>query len=251
MAGSAAQNPTGGSITGVITDPDGAALPASVTAIGPGGRRTVAAGNDGRYALVDLTPGVYEVGTSLGGFCSERRRGVQVDERTSVELDLTLWLRPVQAVIHVGGFRLADAYRLADAVVYLRITSSEEPRMWPADADCGTVVAEHEAAVLEEIKSDPAHGPRTATVRLLQFGAGTWADEFETVVGEAPFAVGQEYVAFLSWRAEAQRFTRLDDSSFMVPVRGGRISWQRPHEPDVQDGMPVRAFIELLGGREQ
>src|SRR5207247_554742 len=60
-----------GSLSGTITDPSGAAIPAaSVTAteVGTGFARTVATGNDGHYVIPDLRPVDYTLSVQAQGF---------------------------------------------------------------------------------------------------------------------------------------------------------------------------------------
>jgi len=79
---------------------------------------------------------------------------------------------------------------------------------------------------------------------------GRWFDgEFE------PYPVvlhqyGDELVALLGWDERFQRFMPLGDH-YIVPVHGGRISWQYEPTDGIRDGMPVKEFVEVLRSLSQ
>src|SRR5436190_23531431 len=66
-----AQTTTTGSIEGMVTDPNGAAIKgATVTATSPNliSKQTATTGDDGRYQILQLPPGKYKVSVDAGGF---------------------------------------------------------------------------------------------------------------------------------------------------------------------------------------
>ena len=80
-----------GSLRGVVTDQTGAVIPGSVvTATASNGQiKSVAAGNNGSYALTGLTPGTYSVEASAPGFAQAQRTAIAV-ESGEVTLNLSL-----------------------------------------------------------------------------------------------------------------------------------------------------------------
>ncbi|HEX2443436.1 MAG TPA: TonB-dependent receptor [Vicinamibacterales bacterium] len=82
-----------GTLSGVIRDTTGAVMPGvAVTAknAATGVSRTVASDAEGRYRIVNLEPGAYEVRAELAGFRTAATRGVAVLVGGTTELDLTM-----------------------------------------------------------------------------------------------------------------------------------------------------------------
>ncbi|MBM3293694.1 MAG: TonB-dependent receptor [Candidatus Aminicenantes bacterium] len=76
-----AQTTQTGSIRGVVTDPDGSALPGTaVTVTGPAliGTESTVTNQDGAYRIPTVPPGTYEVVAAIPGFRTIRRENVQV-----------------------------------------------------------------------------------------------------------------------------------------------------------------------------
>jgi hypothetical protein len=116
------------------------------------------------------------------------------------------------------------------------------------DAACGdgNVFTEHELEVLDPVKTDE-HWPNAERVLFVQRRAGFYHGGRIPVKGpETPYAIGEEYVAFLHWSPDEQRFLSSAAPNAMIPVRDGRIVWRGTAEEGVHDGMPVAAFVELL-----
>jgi hypothetical protein len=83
------------SITGIVTDPSGAPIPAArVTTknLETGLSRTTAADSAGRYSFPLLSVGVYDVLVTKTGFRDEVRRGIHLAVGQEAQLDLQLWL---------------------------------------------------------------------------------------------------------------------------------------------------------------
>ena len=106
----------GGALTGEVSDPVGAAVPAAtvtVTLIGTSLSRTSVTSLDGSYAFQGLLPGSYQVRVALGGFRPLTRDGIRLATGETVRLDLRL---------EVGGLAEAITVR-ADAPLLRSETS--------------------------------------------------------------------------------------------------------------------------------
>jgi hypothetical protein len=93
-----------GNLSGVVTDSTGAVVPgAKVTANGPTGNKSVTSEQDGRFSLVNLTPGTYAVKVEKQGFRAAEVKGIEiVINRTS---SITIGLQPgsVSEVVEVSA----------------------------------------------------------------------------------------------------------------------------------------------------
>jgi len=93
-----------GSITGLITDQAGAAVPGvtvTVTNVATNVPRVVVSSGDGVYAAASLAPGTYRLDVDLQGFKPIRREGVRVATGETVRLDFNLAVGNLQEQITV------------------------------------------------------------------------------------------------------------------------------------------------------
>ena len=85
---------TSGSISGIVTDGQGGALPAAVVVAvhdATGSRRETTTQRDGRYVLTDLqSGGPYSLVVTLAGFRREERRDVLVSAGAQRTVDFRL-----------------------------------------------------------------------------------------------------------------------------------------------------------------
>src|ERR1700676_5360820 len=89
----AAFGQTGGTITGLISDPTGAVVPnAPVEAknAATGVVASAATSATGNYVLADLPAGTYVISTSLPGFKKYLRPGVTVQQLQTTRIDIAL-----------------------------------------------------------------------------------------------------------------------------------------------------------------
>jgi hypothetical protein len=94
----------GGTITGVVKDPAGAAVPgATVTVInvGTNRQRVATSSRTGVYAAAGLAPGTYRVEAELSGFRPLRRMGISLATGATVQLDLNLAVGDVREQVTV------------------------------------------------------------------------------------------------------------------------------------------------------
>src|SRR5712692_1005579 len=80
-------------IAGSVTDQNGAVIPgASVTAtlVKTKLERTVVADGDGRYKIIQLEPGIYNLKANFTNFATEEKTGLSTVAGQNVQLDFTL-----------------------------------------------------------------------------------------------------------------------------------------------------------------
>jgi hypothetical protein len=90
-----AQSTSSGTITGTVTDPQGAVIPgATIVATDPisKAKRTATANEEGQYVLPDVPPGDYNVTASKTGFATDQISGltVSVATQTTANFKMTL-----------------------------------------------------------------------------------------------------------------------------------------------------------------
>src|SRR3954462_9201613 len=81
------------SISGIIQDPTGAAIPNVVFSLRSLATSAVAkttSGSDGLYSFPNLTPGVYELTVSAKGFREYLQKGISVNLDQQVRIDVPL-----------------------------------------------------------------------------------------------------------------------------------------------------------------
>ncbi len=100
-----AQAQISASISGVVTDPSGASAPsANVTArnVDTDVSRTTTSDSDGRYLILALPLGLYEVKVSKSGFQDSMRNGIQLNIGQEATVDLRLELSSVKEAVNVS-----------------------------------------------------------------------------------------------------------------------------------------------------
>src|ERR1700761_4516588 len=115
LAGGKAQL-TGGTLTGTITDPQGAAIPgASVKATNTatGVSTTVAANGDGIYHIVNLLPGPYELTVTVSGFATGITKNIALEvgqvQTINFAMAVSSSLQTVEVSADRGSVDLASA----------------------------------------------------------------------------------------------------------------------------------------------
>ncbi|HUS18177.1 MAG TPA: TonB-dependent receptor [Terriglobales bacterium] len=102
--GAFAQTETG-TISGTVTDPSGAVVSGAkvtITAVGTKAARTGTSDSNGRYAITNLQPGLYDVAIEGSGF-AETKRQVQVTVGSKVILDSSLKVTGDTTIVEVVG----------------------------------------------------------------------------------------------------------------------------------------------------
>lgn len=99
----AAQSLTG-SITGTVTDSQGAVLPgAAVTLTSKTGSRNSVTDGSGQYRFLALDPGTYSVQVALSGFAAKKRENVAVSISKDARVDFTLGVQQLSETVEVVG----------------------------------------------------------------------------------------------------------------------------------------------------
>ncbi len=106
LAGAAHAQAVGASLSGLVTDERGGAVPeAAVTIknVGTGGVREVTSNSDGFYSAPNLLPGSYEVTVSAKGFQTLVQRGIVLTVGAQQALNLTLKVGQVNITVEVSA----------------------------------------------------------------------------------------------------------------------------------------------------
>jgi len=123
-----------GNIYGIVTDESGAALPgAAVSVKGPGGSFSTTSGSDGRFRILNLSPGPYKVTTTLTGFSTVNRDNVVVETGSNVEIPVSLKVASVAETVTVTAETpVIDTKRTGTATVFnqdelAKVPNSRDP----------------------------------------------------------------------------------------------------------------------------
>jgi carboxypeptidase family protein/TonB-dependent receptor-like protein len=118
-----------GSITGVVTDPNGAVVPnatVTVTNQGTNEKRTVQADGEGRYEVLSLSNGVYTVESSAGGFQKTFVKDLRLAVGEKARADVAMAVAGADVVVQVVDQTRTDTEgsTLGDAVAIERIADN-------------------------------------------------------------------------------------------------------------------------------
>jgi hypothetical protein len=108
-----------GTITGVVTDPNGAIIPNAtvrIVNIAKGGEITTTASGAGIYSVTSLEPGRYRVSASGGGF-GEQTLNVEVQVGRATDANFTLGIEDVAAEVTVTAEGVQTTQSNSDAVL--------------------------------------------------------------------------------------------------------------------------------------
>src|ERR1700680_80842 len=109
----------GGTLVGLVTDPDGGVVGTaaiSITNVDTGVVRTVPSNGDGLYAAPNLVPGNYEVRVVAAGFSSPVVTGVTLTVGERREIDVHLEVGQVSEKVTVAGSQISDVQLSSSAV---------------------------------------------------------------------------------------------------------------------------------------
>jgi hypothetical protein len=116
-----AQVSTTGKITGVVTDPTGAAVSNATVAVkGPAlmADRTTLVQSDGSYLFDLLPPGTYELTASVSGFQTLRQTGIRIAAGFTATVNSKLQVGQVQQTVTVTGEPVVDVQSVQTATTF-------------------------------------------------------------------------------------------------------------------------------------
>ena len=201
-------------ITGRVLDATDRAIPgATVDISGAGVSDSVVSDRLGRFRIGDLADGRYVLTVGLAGFRTQTLN-VDVDSSANPELVVRLATGVLSELLWIVP-QPADAYRKADAIAHLRIDGT---RLSGPCGDAFVVTARHDATTLRVFK-----GRVPPRIQLHQEAAGRCSERGQWHDGiERPYRNGEEYVVFLTERADG--FGRLAGPSLAFRVSGELVS---------------------------
>src|ERR1700689_2142683 len=100
----------GASLSGVVTDPTGAAIPdvaVTIKNVDTGATRTIETDGGGRYQASGLTPGRFEIRAAKQGFAHETRTGLRLAVGQDATVDFEMQTSTSGA--HANGHEAANA----------------------------------------------------------------------------------------------------------------------------------------------
>lgn len=118
-----------GSITGVVTDPNGAVVPSAtvtVTNQGTNEKRTVQSDGEGRYEVPSLPNGVYTVESTASGFQATSVKDLRLAVGEKARADVVMTIGGVDAVVTVVNQTRTDTETstIGDTIATERITDN-------------------------------------------------------------------------------------------------------------------------------
>jgi hypothetical protein len=118
-----------GNLYGTVIDESGAALAgATVTVKGPGGTFTTVVGSDGRFRVLNLDPGAYQLTMVLAGFATVTRDHVVVATGANVDITTALKVASVAETLTVTAETpVLDPKRTGTATVFTQDELSKIP----------------------------------------------------------------------------------------------------------------------------
>jgi hypothetical protein len=185
---------------------------ATVRISGPDVSASLVSDRTGRVRLPDVAHGPYVLTVSLAGFRTQTLN-VHVDSSANPEWVVTLTTGVLSEVLWAVPPPV-DAYRMAAAIAHLRIDGT---RPSGPCGDAHVVTSLHEASALRIFK-----GQVPPSVRLHQEAAGRCSERGQWHEGiERPYRAGEQYVVFLTERANG--YGRLAGPSLAFRVRGEMV----------------------------
>src|SRR3954470_21362686 len=94
------------SLTGTVTDPSGAVIPAArvqIVSVDTGFERSVEAQSDGRYVFSQIPVGLYRIDVSANGFNTHKTTGIRLKVKTTTTLDIRLAIGAVGDSVSVSA----------------------------------------------------------------------------------------------------------------------------------------------------
>lgn len=129
---------TTSTISGYVTDPNGAALPYALVGLlneQTYEYRVQNASGEGFYEFKDLPAGTYKVKIEAGGFGAAEISSISVTDGSEVRRDARLAVQQVEATVQVGGGKGGDFTSITVGVIVCNTTSAPVNRLVEAVYD--------------------------------------------------------------------------------------------------------------------
>jgi len=219
-------------VTGHVTQLQGGPLGGAVVTID--GARThaqVSADPAGRFDFPGLNAGTYAVKAEQPGFVMETHADLAVARGAIANTDFVLHPACLEEGSYVDG-GLGWALQAAEAVVYVRLGTPSSPDRWIVNDQC-VVGIDHPATVLSILNMGPSSGDITKTIHILKDG-------------RTALTAGDEYIAFIRWEPAVGRYRPIAGPIFMIPVRDGKVAWNRADASNIRNGDAVGKAMASL-----
>jgi hypothetical protein len=116
--------------------------------------------------------------------------------------------------------------------MYVRFVAVSDPDRWIVNNQC-IVGIDHTATVLSILNMGPDSGSITKTIHIVRDGRVAWN-------------TSEEYIAFVRWEPAIGRYRPIAGPLFMIPVRDGKVVWDRTDAPNIHNGDPVSKAMAVL-----
>ena len=220
-----------GRVTGTVKEIEAGPLPGvHVTIDGLKTHQEVTTDSAGRFAFQNLGGGAYTLKADLADYVADTKI---VDVARGGTLDTEFVLHP--ACLEEGSYvdgGLRWGLQAAEAVLYIRFVAVSDPDRWIVNGQC-IVGIDHTATVLSILNMGPDSGSITKSVHIVRDGRVAWN-------------TSEEYIAFVRWEPAAGRYRPIAGPLFMIPVRDGKVVWDRTDAPNIRNGDPVSNAMAAL-----
>jgi hypothetical protein len=213
-----------GGIAGTVNEIEGGPLPGvRVTIDGLKTHREATTDTDGRFVFQNLAAGGYTLKTDLADYVGDMK-AVTVSGGNTLNTEFVLHPACLEEGSYVDG-GLRWGLQAAQAILYIRFVALSDPDRWIVNDQC-IIGIDHTATVLSILNMGPDSGSITKTVHIVRDGRVAWH-------------TSEEYIAFVRWEPAIGRYRPIAGPLFMIPVRDGKVVWDRTDAPNIRNGDPV------------
>ena len=213
-----------GSISGTVRDVEAGPLPGvRVTIDGLKTHTQTTTDSDGRFDFPNLAAGGYTLKTDLADYTADMKV-VNVSAGSTLNTEFVLHPACLEEGSYVDG-GLRWGLQAAQAILYIRFVAVSDPDRWIVNDQC-IIGIDHTATVLSILNMGRDSGSITKTVHIVRDGRVAWN-------------TSDEYIAFVRWEPAFGRYRPIAGPLFMIPVRNGKVMWDRTDAPNIRNGDPV------------
>ena len=213
-----------GRVTGTVKEIEAGPLPGvHVTIDGLKTHQEATTDSSGQFAFHNLGRGSYTVKVDLADYVGEVKI-VSIPRAGTLNTEFVLHPACLEEGSYVDG-GLRWGLQAAQAVLYVRFVAVSDPDRWIVNGQC-IVGIDHTATVLSILNMGPDSGSITKTVHVVRDGRVAWNPS-------------EEYIAFVRWEPAIGRYRPIAGPLFMIPVRDGKVVWDRTDAPNIRNGDPV------------